>query len=340
MTSDRAEERRRLAGGAVPVLDVRELSKRYPGTLALDRVSLHVAANEILGLAGHNGAGKSTLTRMLTGVGRPDSGDILLDGQVIRFRSPDDAITHGVAQVPQPLMVIPNLTGRDNLLLGMHTKLFGRGRDNGERAWFGGSKSAAAAVELMAEHLHLTKVLNVKVGRLRPVTQRLIMIGRALLRNPRLIILDEPTANLATPEVELLFSIIRPLAQDRASVIYVTHQLDEMLDLCDRVIVMRQGRVIAEKDAKILNKKELSGLITGADLSSKISTLVADVDIHGQFRGSEPAADMSKTHHAGEEVLCCENFSRCQGHAASISRSIGARCSASLVAMGRDAQAS
>ncbi|RBP15587.1 ribose transport system ATP-binding protein [Roseiarcus fermentans] len=305
MTSDRVEDRRRPV---VPVLDVRELSKRYPGTLALDRVSLHVAPNEILGLAGHNGAGKSTLTRMLTGAGRPDSGDMLLDGQSIRFRSPDDAITHGVAQVPQPLMIIPNLTGRENLLLGMHTRLFRPGRENGEQLWFGGSKSAVAAVELMAEHLHLTKILNVKVGRLRPVTQRLIMIGRALLRNPRLIILDEPTANLATPEVELLFSIIRPLARDRASVIYVTHRLDEMLDLCDRVIVMRQGRVIAEKDARILDKKELSGLITGADLSSKIKTLVADVDIHGQVHAGGPSADRSKTPHAGEEVLCCEDL--------------------------------
>ncbi len=308
MTGDEAEEKHRLAGGAAPVLDVRELSKRYPGTLALDRVSLRVARNEILGLAGHNGAGKSTLTRMLTGAGRPDSGDILLDGQSIRFRSPDHAIMHGLAQVPQPLMIIPNLTGRENLLLGMHARSFGLGRKNSGQAWFGKAKSAAAAVELMAEHLHLTKILDVKAGRLRPVTQRLIMIGRALLRSPRLIILDEPTANLATPEVELLFSIIRPLARDRASVIYITHRLDEMLELCDRVIVMRQGRVIAERDAKILNKKELSALITGADLSSQISTLVADVGIYGQFDAGGSAAVTSRTSRAGEEVLRCENL--------------------------------
>ena len=239
---------------ARPVLDVRELSKRYPGTLALDRVSLRVAENEILGLAGHNGAGKSTLTRMLTGAGRPDFGEILLDGQSVKFRSPDDAITHGIAQVPQPLMIVPNLTGRENFLLGMHARLPRSLRRGGEAIWFGGGDSAEAAVELVAQHLHLTRFLDAKVGRLRPVTQRLIMIGRALLRSPRLIILDEPTANLAQSEVELLFSILRPLARDRASVVYITHRLDEMLDLCDRVIVMRQGRVVAESEAKTLQK--------------------------------------------------------------------------------------
>src|SRR5271155_4208616 len=239
----------RPTDAAPPVLDVRELSKRYPGTLALDRVSLRVAKNEILGLAGHNGAGKSTLTRMLTGAGRPDFGEILLDGQSVKFRSPDDAITHGIAQVPQPLMIVPNLTGRENFLLGIHTRLPRSLRHGNEVTWFGGGSSAEAAVELVAQHLHLTRFLDAKVGRLRPVTQRLIMIGRALLRSPRLIILDEPTANLAQSEVELLFSILRPLARDRASVVYITHRLDEMLDLCDRVIVMRQGRVVAESEA-------------------------------------------------------------------------------------------
>ena len=291
---------RRPTDDVAPVLDVRELSKRYPGTLALDRVSLRVAQNEILGLAGHNGAGKSTLTRMLTGAGKPNSGDILLGGKSIRFRSPDDAIMHGIVQVPQPLMVVPNLTGRENLLLGMHARLSVLGRNNGEQAWFGGSNSAAAAVELMAEQLHLTAFLDVKVGRLRPVTQRLLMIGRALLRSPRLIILDEPTANLARPKWSCCSRLFVPWRRAGASVIYITHRLDEMLDLCDRVIVMRQGRVIAEKEVGSINKKELSGLITGADLSSQISTLVAGVDVHGQSGGERSAASVSKIARAGE----------------------------------------
>ena len=293
---------------ARPVLDVRELSKRYPGTLALDRVSLRVAENEILGLAGHNGAGKSTLTRMLTGAGRPDFGEILLDGQSVKFRSPDDAITHGIAQVPQPLMIVPNLTGRENFLLGMHARLPRSLRRGGEATWFGGGDSAEAAVELVAQHLHLTRFLDAKVGRLRPVTQRLIMIGRALLRSPRLIILDEPTANLAQSEVELLFSILRPLARDRASVVYITHRLDEMLDLCDRVIVMRQGRVVAESKAETLTKKILGGLITGADLSGRVDTLVADIDVHGRPRVALEAGGLSSTSDATEEVLRCEDL--------------------------------
>lgn len=104
------------------VLAVRALSKRYPSTLALDRVTLHLAASEILGLAGHNGAGKSTLTRVLAGASKPDLGEIVLDGKAVRFRSPDDAKRHGIAYVPQPLMIVPNLTGRENLLLGMRLR--------------------------------------------------------------------------------------------------------------------------------------------------------------------------------------------------------------------------
>src|SRR5271156_5404906 len=154
MNSDTAAVSR-SADAAPPVLDVRDLSKRYPGTLALDRVSLRVANNEILGLAGHNGAGKSTLTRMLTGAGKPDSGSVLLDGQSVKFRSPDDAITHGIAHVPQPLMIVPNLTGEENFLLGMHARPPRSLRRGGEAIWFGGGDSAEAAVELVAQHLHL-----------------------------------------------------------------------------------------------------------------------------------------------------------------------------------------
>jgi ribose transport system ATP-binding protein len=308
MISDGATTDRPM-DAALPVLDVRDLSKRYPGTLALDRVSLRVAKNEILGLAGHNGAGKSTLTRMLTGAGKPDSGQILLDGQSVKFRSPDDAITHGIAQVPQPLMIIPNLTGRENLLLGMHARLPELRRRGGETGWFGGGDSAEAAVELITRHLRLTEFLDAKVERLRPVTRRLIMIGRALLRSPRLIILDEPTANLAQPEVELLFSILRPLARDRASVIYITHRLDEMLDLCDRVIVMRQGRVVAERDARALTKRNLGGLITGADLSARVDTLVADIDVHRRSHPGVAAGSVSIASSVSEEVLRCEDLS-------------------------------
>lgn len=264
------------ASGAGPlVLEVRALSKSYPGTLALDRVSLQVARNEILGIAGHNGAGKSTLTRALAGAERPDSGEILIDGYSVRLRSPDEATHHGVAFVPQPLMVVPNLTARENLLLGIHRR------------------ALRQSVEATADQLHLTPYLELRAGRLRPVTQRLLMIGRALLRRPQLMILDEPTANLPQPEVELLFSIIRPLTRSGASVIYITHRLDEMLELCDRVVVTRQGRVIAESDAAALDKRRLSALIAGTDLPA----------------AGGPANRLAQPNGLGAEVLRCEHLS-------------------------------
>ena len=288
------------------VLGVRALSKGYPGTLALDRVTLDLAMNEILGLAGHNGAGKSTLTRVLAGASKPDSGEIVLDGKSVRFRSPDDAKRHGIALVPQPLMIVPNLTGWENLLLGMRLRS-ARGEQN--RPWFADAANARAAVDAMAEHLRLTPFLEVKAGRLRPVSQRLLMIGRAMLRSPRVIILDEPTANLSRPEVDMLFSIVRPLARTSASVVYITHRLDEMLDLCDRVIVMRQGRVIAEKDASRIDKRELGNLIAGSDLSAELKALVSGVDVHGPGRVIQSIAGQSRAVDAAVPLLCCEKLS-------------------------------
>lgn len=297
-----AEHLNRPQGDPPPsVLAVRALSKRYPSTLALDRVTLHLATNEILGLAGHNGAGKSTLTRVLAGASKPDLGEIALDGKSVRFRGPDDAKRHGIAYVPQPLMIVPNLTGRENLLLGMRGQPM-RGEQN--RPWFADAPNARAAVDAMAEHLRLTPFLEVKAGRLRPVSQRLLMIGRAMLRSPRVIILDEPTANLSQPEVEALFSIVRPLARTTASVIYITHRLDEMLGLCDRVIVMRQGCVIAEKDARRLDKRQLGALIAGSDLSAELTALVSGVNVHAPGGAIQSAAA-----DAAVPLLRCERLS-------------------------------
>jgi galactofuranose transport system ATP-binding protein len=130
-----------------------------------------------------------------------------------------------------------------------------------------------------------------------------------MLRSPRVIILDEPTANLSRPEVDMLFSIVRRLARTSASVVYITHRLDEMLDLCDRVIVMRQGRVIAEKDASRIDKRELGNLIAGSDLSAELKALVSGVDVHGPGRVIQSIADRSRAVDAAVPLLRCEKLS-------------------------------
>ena len=130
-----------------------------------------------------------------------------------------------------------------------------------------------------------------------------------MLRSPRVIILDEPTANLSRPEVDMLFSIVRPLARTSASVVYITHRLDEMLDLCDRVIVMRQGRVIAEKDASRIDKRELGNLIAGSDLSAELKALVSGVDVHGPGRVIQSIAGQCRAVDAAVPLLRCEKLS-------------------------------
>jgi ABC-type sugar transport system ATPase subunit len=245
-------------------LEALGVSKAYPGVKALDDVTLGVGAGEIVGLVGHNGAGKSTLTRILAGAERPDKGELRLDGKPIAFRSPDDAIGHGIALVPQQLMIAPNLSVRENLLLGRRGPLARKAhallrRDtNGRTGW--------ARWEEVVDELRLAAVLDIVAGRLRPPVQRLTLIGRALLRDPRVLMLDEPSAAFSEPEVELLFSILRPLRDQGIAVLYITHRLDEVLEFTDRVIVLRQGKKVHEGQTEGLAQDRLTEMVVGRRL--------------------------------------------------------------------------
>ena len=286
----------------VAALETMGLVRRYPGTRALDDVSIRISDGEILGLAGHNGAGKSTLTRVLAGADTPDSGTILLRGEEVSLKSPDDALRRGIALVPQSLMVVPNLTVRENLLLGSRSPWFRRSEEEDrDRPGPAGARSRAATLDAVAATLELSQYLDRLVARVRPVTQRLVMIARVLLRSPHLIILDEPTANLPAREVDLLFSVIRPLARQHASIIYVSHRLDELLALTDRIVVMRQGKVLDDRPTGSVKKGELAALIAGADLRDETQKLRSEVDVAS-------TATSSSRSETGDELLRCENF--------------------------------
>lgn len=213
------------------------LTKRYGGVLALDRASLNVRHGEIRGLVGANGAGKSTLVKCLTGLVRPTAGLVHVDGRPLALGRPADALRNGIVSVPQEMTVAPTMTVAENLMLGheVHSR-FGRVRGRETR------HAAQAVLDSLAFDIRLDE----KVGQLSLLEQRLVMIARALSWKPRLAIFDEPTATLSPVEAQRLLESIRSLASQGVSVLYVSHHLAEVEDLCDAVTVLRDGRVVAE----------------------------------------------------------------------------------------------
>jgi ribose transport system ATP-binding protein len=223
-------------------LRVQGLTRTYGATRALDDFSADLLPGEVVALVGHNGAGKSTLAKLLAGLDRPSAGSIELDGHPVTLGSAKDANGHGVSLVPQRLAIVPTLTVRHNITLGL---------------------TKAPDVAPTAERLGLTALLDVHVGRLSPAAQRLVMIGRALLRRPTLMIFDEPTAAFSQREVERLFGIIRGLSADGITVLYVSHRLQEVLDIATRVLGMSQGRLISDSPTSGMSRDQLADIIAG-----------------------------------------------------------------------------
>jgi L-arabinose transport system ATP-binding protein len=211
-----------------------ELSMRFPGVLALDRVSLEVRAGEVHGLMGENGAGKSTLLKILSGVYRPAAGRILLDGAPQQDWSPAAALRAGVAVIYQELHLVPELSVAENLLLG---QLPGRwGLIDRKRL----AALALAELRRLGEDLDPdAKLKNLSIGQ-----RQMVEIGKALSRNARVIAFDEPTSSLSSREAGRLMEIVRTLRREGRAVIYVSHRMEEVYALCDRVTVFRDGRQV------------------------------------------------------------------------------------------------
>ncbi|MBL8577604.1 MAG: sugar ABC transporter ATP-binding protein [Mesorhizobium sp.] len=234
-----------------PLLSVERVSLSYGRFKAVREASFSLGAGEVLGLCGHNGAGKSSIVRMLSGLLRPDSGQIVLDGAPCAFRSVSDAQRQGVALVDQELSVIPALTVAENLALG-EPGLGLRGTLPREEA-----RRRLDAVGL--DHLDPSRPLeDLSIGE-----RQLVEIARAIGRDARLFILDEPTATLNTADIEHVFKAVRRIAAAGCGVIYVSHRLDEVLALCQQIVVMRDGAVIAEQRAEDLNAAKLVELMIG-----------------------------------------------------------------------------
>ncbi|MFE4684025.1 sugar ABC transporter ATP-binding protein [Streptomyces sp. NPDC056721] len=220
---------------ATPVLRALDVTKVYGGTHALRGVSLDIAPGRVTVLFGENGAGKSTLMKILSAVESPTTGQIQLDGEVVNFGGARDAADRGISIIHQELSLCPNLSIQDNLFLG---------REHTRRLLIDRAAQREQATEVLRR---LDNTLNPddRVGDLRLGQQQLVEIARALLQNARVLIMDEPTSALSAPEVEVLFQVVRELTAGGVAVVYISHHLEEALDIADDVAVLRDGAMVA-----------------------------------------------------------------------------------------------
>lgn len=236
-----------------PVLAARGVSKRYPGTLALDGVDFEVRRGQVSALVGENGAGKSTLMRILAGIEQPTSGALELDGRAVRLGGSRDAIAHGIAMIHQELNVLPNLSVTDNIFLGR--EITRRGVvDRAEE-----DRQARALLDLLGEAIDP----RAEAGALEMGQQQIVEIARALSQSARVVIMDEPTSALSAAEVAVLFRVIADLKQRGVAVVYISHHLEELLSISDRVTVLRDGRVVAEAAASGVGPEWIVERMTG-----------------------------------------------------------------------------
>lgn len=242
----------------IPVLSFRELTKTFGQTVAVDCASFDVRSREIHALVGENGAGKSTLIRMLAGDYMPDSGDILLSGRPVIFTHPSEALDHGIGFVHQVPMFVPNLSITENILLGVP---FTR-RRVGLIDWQ--AEHQAARTDLAAVGLSLDPRADLET--LSAHERQLVAVARALKRGLKVLVLDEVTASLSEPEVLTLHSHIRSLRKHGVSIIYVSHRLEEIFRIADRVTVLRDGKAVATLAVEGLTQKELARHIVGYEV--------------------------------------------------------------------------
>jgi len=236
-------------------LGARNVSKAFFGNPVLRDVSIELVAGRIHALLGENGAGKSTLINLLSGTLTPDSGEILIDGQPVLALTPREAHGRGIAVVQQELSLAPHLSIAENIGLGSYHR---RGAliDYGQ---------LAAALEEIRGRLGLVESPDTPVGQLPLGRRQIVEIAKALLIKPRVVIFDEPTSSLAAPDVAMLMGLIRSLRDQGVAILYISHRLNEILDFCDYVTVLKDGAVTADRPLEGLDPTGLVRLMVGRD---------------------------------------------------------------------------
>jgi simple sugar transport system ATP-binding protein len=243
-------------------VDMRGITKRFAGTLANDQVNFQLVSAEIHALLGENGAGKSTLMHILSGLYRPDAGDIFLHGQKARLASPSDAIAHGIGMVHQHFMLVPVMTVTENVILG---------REDTQHGPFLNLRRSAQRLRALAEQYHLEVDPLARVQELPVGVRQRVEILKALYRQATILILDEPTAVLTPTETEHLFRTLIALAHQGTSIIFITHKLREVFQVAHRITVLRSGRVIGTTTPTQTTEAELATLMVGREVPHMVA---------------------------------------------------------------------
>ncbi len=250
----------RDAPSDVPVLEVRGLTKRFPGVLANDHIDLKLHKGEVLGLLGENGAGKSTLMNLIYGLYKPDEGEILINGEPVVITDPNDAIRRGIGMVHQHFQLVPVLSVTENVMLG----------DEPGVAGFLDRRSARRRILEIAEQYGLQVNPDALIQDLPVGVQQRVEIIKALYRKAEILILDEPSAVLTPQETEGLFSIMQTLTERGVSIIFISHKLKEVLRICDRVQVLRLGKMVGETDPKQATQQSLASMMVGREVLLRV----------------------------------------------------------------------
>ena len=250
---------------APPLIEVREVTKTFPGVRANDRVSLSLEAGEIVALLGENGAGKSTLMNVVYGLLTADEGEIRMEGKTVHIRSPRQAIDLGIGMVHQHFMLVEPLTVTENIILG----------NEPARSGVIDFKKARADVHEISERYGLAVDPDAVIRDLPVGMQQRVEILKALYRGARVLILDEPTAVLTPQEVRELFAVIRSLVTEGLSVVFITHKLEEVMSAADRVVVMRDGRVVGETRPQDTDMAGLARMMVGRDVVFRVEKKAA-----------------------------------------------------------------
>ena len=247
-----------MAENRTPLLEMRGITKQFPGVLALNQVSLEVYPGEVLALVGENGAGKSTLMKILSGVYKKDAGEILIDGAPVEITGPLHSRNLGINIIYQELNVLNNMNIAENIFVGREKKKNG----------FVDKKLQHDEARKLLSRVGLDMDTHTKTGKLSTAQKQMVEVAKALSYNARMIIMDEPTSSLTDKETDMLLNIIRALRESGVAIVFISHRMNEIFEIADRIAVMRDGQMVQCVDAASATEQSIIAAMVGRDVNN------------------------------------------------------------------------